>query len=166
MSRLSSLTAKSPSFRFAGLLFLGMGILSACELDYPTTTWEDQAYDHVALSDGFELTGPHVAASCDGCHAAGNYELIYEPAGNQDCQACHTGQFESQHAGQGYPNTCLTCHNGAIWERGPFNHETESGGFALFGAHTSLECGACHVPGTFAPRWTPSSNQDCAACHA
>lgn len=152
--------------RWTGLLVLMVGFLGACDLDYPTTTWNDPAYDHVALSGGFELVGPHDGAACVGCHEAGNMALKFEPSSNQDCATCHSADFQARHGGSQYPTTCLSCHGGQAWERGPFDHETDSGGFDLWGPHANLECSSCHlVPGTFAPRFDPSSDQDCAACH-
>ncbi len=152
--------------RWLGALVVLAGFLGACDLDYPTTNWQDQDYDHAALSGGFELSGPHDGAACTGCHAAGNMALLFQPASNQDCATCHAADFQMQHAGAEYPTTCLTCHNGQVWERGPFNHEADSGGFALWGPHANLDCSSCHLyPGTFAPRFNPSSNQDCQACH-
>lgn len=149
-----------------GLLLLIVGLFWACDLDYPTTTWNDPGYDHAELSGGFELSGPHQGAACTNCHTAGNLELKFSPDSSQDCLACHSAQFQTQHAGLGYPTTCLTCHNGQVWERAPFNHENASGGFELFSVHAELACTKCHVPETFEPRFTPEDNQDCVACHA
>lgn len=152
--------------RRVGSLVLMMGFLGACDLEYPTTNWNDPAYDHAELSGGFELAGPHEGAACVGCHESGNMALKFEPSSNQDCATCHVADFQAQHGGSEYPNTCLTCHNGQVWDRGPFNHEADSGGFDLWGPHASLACSSCHlVPGSFAPRFNPTSSQDCQACH-
>ncbi len=153
------------SLRLTGLLLVGLGFLSACDLSYPTSTWTDPVYDHVALSGGYELVGPHYGAACAECHATGNFEVMYEPTSNQDCQACHTADFEIQHGSLGYPTTCLTCHNGSVWERSEFGHGKASGGFNLSGPHTTLNCTKCHFPDTFAPRFNPASPGDCGACH-
>jgi len=151
-------------FRWAGYLLIGVAFLSACDLDYPTTTWADQDYDHAALSGGFGLTGPHEGAACTSCHVAGNFEVMFEPANNQDCLACHSADYETRHGSKGYPTTCLTCHTGTTWPRAAFDHGV-TGGFAFWGPHTSLECSACHTAGTFAVKFDPSDNQDCVSCH-
>lgn len=151
--------------RWTGILIIFVSFLGGCDPDYPTTTWADPAYDHTAIAGEFELTGPHEGAACTGCHEAGNMELRYDPAGPQDCQACHSADFQAQHAGSGYPTACLICHSGQEWERAPFDHGTESGGFVLFGPHADLACVRCHLPDTFAPRFNPTNDQDCQACH-
>lgn len=153
------------SFRLTGLLLVGVVLLSACDVSYPTSTWTDPAYDHAALSGGFDLVGPHTGAACAGCHATGDFELMYEPANNQDCLACHTADFNAQHGSLGYPTTCLTCHNGAVWQRSEFDHGLASGGFTLSATHAALNCTKCHLPDTFAPRYNPASPGDCGACH-
>ena len=166
--RTTSRTFAPTHFRWVGLFVVVMlaGFLGACELDYPTTTWNDPSYDHADLSQGFELVGPHEGAACSGCHEAGNMALKFEPSGNQDCATCHATDFQAQHADEEYPMTCLTCHDGQVWDRGPFNHQVDSGGFDLWGPHAALACSQCHLyPGSFAPRFNASSSQDCQACH-
>jgi hypothetical protein len=161
----SDLGLLSGSTRWVSLILFGVGSVSGCDLGYPTSQWDDPDVDHTVLSGGFELTGAHQGAACSGCHSAGNYELKYEPASNQDCQACHLAQHQSKHGAQGYPTTCTLCHTPTDWEDGSFNHAASSGGFELSGAHTSLPCTACHVPGTFEPRFEPAGSTDCAGCH-
>jgi hypothetical protein len=136
----------------------------ACDLSYPTANWADENYDHDALSSGFELTGPHSGLACENCHATGDFELIYEPASNQDCQACHTADYEGQHEADQYPTTCLTCHNGISWQRSEFDHNRDTG-FTLNHIHIDKACTRCHVPGTWASRYNPTSQDDCTACH-
>ena len=70
------------SLRLTGLLLVGLGFLSACDLSYPTSTWTDPVYDHVALSGGYELAGPHYGAACAECHATGNFEVILSSTGS------------------------------------------------------------------------------------
>lgn len=152
-------------FRVTGLLFLGLGFLSACDLAYPTSQWADSDVDHAAISGGFELTGIHQNAACSSCHASSDYALKFDPANNGDCQACHLPQYQAKHGAQGYPTTCTLCHAATDWGEGSFNHQTSSGGFDLWGPHAPLACTACHVPGSFEPRYNPSSSSDCAACH-
>jgi hypothetical protein len=153
------------SLRSMGLLFLGAAFLSACDLSYPTSQWDGANVDHTALSGGFQLIGVHDGAACSGCHDATNYALKYQPANNQDCQACHLAQYQAKHGPQGYPTTCTLCHTPTEWSDGSFNHQSASGGFDLWGPHLKLPCTACHVPGSFAPRFDPDDSSDCVACH-
>jgi hypothetical protein len=160
----SEVRGTSMPFRLLGLLFLGVMSLWACDLSYPTADWVDQNYDHLALSDGYELEGPHNGEACDGCHATGDMELLYHPVDNQDCIACHTDDYEAEHADDGYPTTCLTCHNGQTWPRSEFDHNTETE-FPLNSIHEDFACDKCHWPDTWAPRWNPTSQSDCTGCH-
>jgi hypothetical protein len=150
--------------RLSGLLFLGAMSLWACDLSYPTADWVDGDYDHEVLSDGYELTGPHNGATCESCHAPGDFELINEPTNNEDCIACHTDDYEAQHAEDGYPTDCLFCHDGIKWERSEFDHNTETD-FPLNSIHEDFACDKCHWPDSWAPRWNPTSQNDCTGCH-
>ncbi|MCB1053776.1 MAG: cytochrome c3 family protein, partial [Acidobacteria bacterium] len=78
-----------------------------------------------------------------------------------ECYACHQTDFvnadDPDHVASGFPTTCETCHTTAAWEPANFNHNQTS--FPLTGAHTPLDCLACHANGY---NNTPT---DCYACH-
>ena len=133
------------------------------------TTWSGATFDHVGLSDGFELIGAHEVALCESCHSIPGYDLTFSPppSGNEDCITCHQSDYDSEHGGSSFPTTCLTCHNQTTWGDATFSHPDVSGGFELIGAHEIAVCESCHtVPGydlVFSP--PPSGNEDCITCH-
>jgi len=46
-----------------------------------------------------------------------------------------------------------------------FDHVTFSGGFALIGRHAEIRCSSCHTQGVEGSIFSPSSQDDCIACH-
>jgi len=151
--------------RVTGLLLLGVAYLSACDVGYPTSQWDAANVDHAVISNGFELVGVHEDALCSGCHQATDYALKYQPANNQDCQACHMADYEAKHGPLGYPTTCTLCHTPTDWGDGSFDHTSASGGFNLWGPHLELPCTACHIAGSWQVRFDPEDSSDCGACH-
>jgi len=163
--RMSKVSVMNGPLRMAGFLLVGVAWLSACDVSYPTSDWNNAEVDHVALSGGFDLVGVHETAPCAACHDPGNYAVKFHPASSQDCLACHETQYEAQHASMGYPTDCTLCHTPTDWANGSFSHQALSGGFDLWGPHTLLACTRCHVPGTFQPRFQPANSHDCVSCH-
>jgi len=128
------------------------GFPTDCQNCHGTTSWESAAFDHDAFA--FPLTGAHRNVECAACHTSGY-------AGTpQDCVSCHIADYNAttdpNHTASGFPTACQNCHTTAGWEGADFNHDAF---FALTGAHTTLECAACHTSGYAG---TP---QDCASCH-
>ena len=152
-------------FRVTGLLVLGVAWLSACDLSYPTSQWDDPNVDHLALSGGFELIGVHETAACSGCHDPGNYAPKFQPVNEMDCIACHQADYDGKHAPAGYPTDCTLCHTPTDWDDGSFDHEASTGGFDLWGPHLQLPCTACHDAATWEPKFQPANSRDCGACH-
>ncbi len=149
---------------FAFLLFC-FAVAAACEPTYPSSTWDDADYDHAALSGGFELSGVHLNAPCSACHAASDYQPLFQPADGNDCQACHLADYERKHGERDFPTQCTLCHTPTVWEGASFDHTLQSDGFELLGVHGSISCLACHVSGTFEPRFDPEGPSDCSTCH-
>jgi len=147
------------------LLVLGVAWLSACDLSYPTSQWDDPNVDHLALSGGFDLIGVHEAGSCSGCHDPKDYALKFDPADETDCVACHQADYDAKHAPAGYPTTCTLCHTPTDWEDGSFDHEASSGGFDLWGPHLTKPCTVCHEAESWEPKFDPADSRDCGACH-
>ena len=45
------------------------------------------------------------------CHAIPGYQLLFpHPSSDRDCVACHLPEYQREHAGSGFPQTCATCH--------------------------------------------------------
>ncbi len=118
----------------------------------------------------FPLTGTHLQISCESCHTDefdGAFGQL-DPA----CIACHEEDYNStasgtvDHVAAGFPATCDACHNTLSFSSGTvFDHAAVSSGFALVGAHISLECSACHNPGDLTPLFDPADQNDCFTCH-
>ena len=90
---------------------------------------------------------------------------LFQPTAPDDCVACHQADYQREHAGTGYPNTCLTCHTATTWSGAEADHVALSGGFSLVGNHNVLDCASCHILPGMQPIFTPSDPEDCLACH-
>jgi hypothetical protein len=128
-----------------------------CQQCHTTTTWGNATFDH--STTGFPLSGAHTTLQCTQCHVNGNYNLT---SANTACVSCHLTDFNSTnnppHASAGFPQTCQTCHSTTNWTSATFNHTTT--GFALTGAHTTLQCAQCHVNNNYS-----LTSGACAQCH-
>jgi hypothetical protein len=86
--------------------------------------------------------------------------LFPEPAGQDDCVACHQSDYDGEHAGTGFPTTCLSCHTADTWEGATFDHDALY--FPIYsGTHREgwSDCADCHpAPGDF-------SAFTCLTCH-
>ena len=127
-----------------------------CQVCHGVDRWQGAKFDHARFTN-FALVGAHASLECAQCHAGGRY------AGTPvDCYGCHVKDFNTaqnpNHVTAGFPHDCLLCHSFVSWQGATFNHNTTP--FALTGAHTTVQCAACHVGGKFAG--TPT---DCASCH-
>ncbi len=110
-------------------------------------------FDHNRLA--FPLQGKHAAEACSSCHSEARTpdDLKGTP---QDCASCHAD--DDAHQGR-FGQDCQGCHTPDSWEDASFDHSLAA--FPLTGAHTQIECEACHKEGVF--KGTP---HECAACHA
>ncbi len=117
------------------------------------------AQDHVTSSGGFELLGAHASLSCASCHEADGTPR-YPGVDDGDCIACHQSNYDGQHAGSGFPTTCLDCHTTDSFAGASFDHD------ALFfpissGKHQGRwnGCETCHTdPNDY-------STFTCFSCH-
>jgi hypothetical protein len=109
----------------------------------------------------FPLVGAHSLLQCEDCHknaAAGQFVGL-----STACYSCHQQDFLTpvvDHVGLGFPTTCESCHTMDSWFNAKFDHLRYTG-YALTGAHATLECTACHVNNVF--KGTPAQ---CFACHS
>ncbi len=132
-----------------------LGISINCETCHTTNTgWQPALFPQ--HNQFFELLGQHATITdCNTCHN-GNYNLT-----STECLQCHQSNYNNasnpNHIAAGIPTTCEDCHTANGWTPSTFNHTTT--GFTLDGAHTSLQCSACHqgvITGL---------NPECVSCH-
>jgi hypothetical protein len=111
----------------------------------------------------FPLIGAHATLDCDACHrsaAVGQFQGL-----STACVSCHQQDFINtkaagiDHVALKLPTTCEQCHSMDNWMGAKFDH-LQFTGFALTGAHATLDCNACHIGGKFAG--TPAT---CVGCH-
>jgi hypothetical protein len=144
----------------------GTSFPTTCLSCHDQSSWKNVgSFDHGLT--GFQLQGAHASLACSSCHASDGTSLLFpKPASQQDCVACHQADYNREHAGSGFPTTCLSCHNQSSWGNATVDHAALSGGFQLVGAHTTLACTACHaVPGYTLLFPKPASQNDCVTCH-
>ena len=129
---------------------------TTCEQCHGMDTWFGVAFDHFKFT-GFALTGAHSTLQCTQCHVNGNYNLT-----SGACVTCHLKDYQAttnpNHVQSSFPQTCDSCHTTASWLGASFNHA--STGFALTGAHSTLQCSQCHINGNY--RLTSGA---CVTCH-
>jgi hypothetical protein len=131
------------------------GFPQTCQTCHSTAAWSPATFDHNAFTQ-FPLTGAHATVACSQCHVNGQF------AGTPTaCVGCHLKDFqgttEPNHVQAGFPQTCQSCHTTANWNAS-FDHSTT--GFALTGAHTSLQCAQCHINGNY-----NLTDTSCVSCH-
>ena len=116
-----------------------------CLVCHTGRTWQEADFDHASVANGFELRGAHVSLSCTACHAASG-EPIYPGAADEECVVCHQADYDGQHAGSGYPTTCLSCHTTDGWSDADFDHDAQYFPI-LAGKHQGKwsGCVTCHV---------------------
>ncbi len=140
---------------------------TTCTTCHSTDTWDGATVDHPTVSGGFALVGAHQSLACAACHSEPGFTVPWAPIGDTDCQACHAEDAATaQPSHAAFPETCTTCHSTASWQGATVDHVALSGGFALVGAHQTLACTTCHSGSNGEVPWTPTSQDDCYACHA
>jgi len=142
-------------------------LMQTCASCHNESSFRDIRPELMHISIGFDLIGSHQVFACESCHQLPSLELQFSvPAGNDDCVTCHTPDYESAHAGSGFPTTCIDCHGQTTWDATDFDHLAQSGGFDLIGSHEVASCESCHqLPGLELLFAAPASNEDCVTCH-
>ena len=152
----------------------------ACSGCHNTVQWAGATFNHA--STGFTLTGAHTALQCAQCHTNNNYSFT-----NAACANCHltdyNGTTNPNHVSAAFPQDCSLCHTTVNWTGATFNHANT--GFALTGAHATVQCAQCHVNDNYSltsaacinchltdfngatnpPHKTAGFPQDCTLCH-
>ena len=106
---------------------------NACAQCHQETGWRNKvAFDHDLTK--FPLIGHHATAPCEDCHKSASYK-----GAATACASCHK---DTHHAGR-LGDACAGCHTPNGWKLWRFDHTAQTS-FPLTGAHTSLQCHACH----------------------
>ena len=140
----------------------GSGYPFTCASCHDTNDWDDARFDHD--DTGFPLVGSHESATCTSCHTTDGHLLFPAPQSSEDCVVCHQADYDSEHAGSGYPTSCLDCHTQITWEGATFDHSVQTG-FALVGSHETASCTTCHSEDGALLFPEPESSEDCVVCH-
>ncbi len=115
-----------------------------CLTCHTTAAWQPATYDHNQTR--LPLTGAHTTIQCAACHINNNYQLVFT-----DCYQCHQPNFvqatNPNHVTGNFSHDCLTCHSTVAWQPATFDHATTH--FPLTGAHTAIQCNACHINGNY-----------------
>ncbi|HYE97141.1 MAG TPA: hypothetical protein VD962_13115 [Rubricoccaceae bacterium] len=141
-----------------------------CQQCHSTQDFHLVKATEVHARTGFPLTGTHLQLACEACHAE-SIDGAFAPLPTE-CFACHAADYEAttnslvNHVAAGFPTNCDACHGTLTFTTGAgFDHASVSGGFSLVGAHSLLQCSACHAVPSLDPLWDPTSQEDCFTCH-
>jgi len=157
-----------------------------CEECHSVKGWQVSIQDIKQHQNRFPLIGAHAAVACEACHtgaANGQFAGL-----STTCISCHATDFQKtnnpSHTALNFPTDCQQCHSMNSWVGAQFDHAKFTG-FALTGAHATLECSQCHANNNFnsaattcvgchLPDFNKTTNpnhrtagfsQDCASCH-
>lgn len=131
-----------------------------CESCHTVSGWHVSVQAIRNHQNRFPLVGAHAVVPCEECHknaAASQFVGL-----STDCYTCHQADYRTpviDHVGLNFPTTCGSCHSVNSWYGARFDHLKVTG-YALTGAHATLECTACHANNRYAG--TPA---DCYSCH-
>lgn len=143
-------------------------IAGSCARCHDTRSFHEVPAVALHAQAGFPLTGAHLDAPCESCHRndqAGAFTAV-----PQQCISCHRQDYVDalmpNHEASGFSTDCQECHATVAWKSGiAFDHARVAHGFALVGAHATLNCEECHVPPNLTLRFTATSQNDCLSCH-
>ncbi|HBC45759.1 MAG TPA: hypothetical protein DCZ43_01795, partial [candidate division Zixibacteria bacterium] len=122
---------------------LTFGFPTTCETCHDDVSWNRAQFDHLQASN-FELRGAHINIQCIACHIDNQ---IHDLPTN--CYGCHQNAYmqatNPNHSQGNFPQDCLQCHNESAWQPATFDHANTQ--FPLTGAHSTIQCIACHSAG-------------------
>ena len=131
-----------------------------CESCHSVKGWQVNIQQIQNHQNRFPLVGAHAIVECDQCHknaAAGQFVGL-----STACYSCHQKDFLTpviNHVALNFPTTCESCHTINNFVGAKFDHLKYTG-YALTGAHATLECTACHTNNVFA-----GTSAQCYTCH-
>ncbi len=123
-----------------------------CDSCHKPTDWLDTSFNH-ARDTSFDLTGKHAMLTCDDCHSE-------DPFSDQLTTTCFSCHEDDDNHDRHFGESCDSCHVTDEWAQVAFDHNVDTK-HALRGAHTSVECTACHIEPVFDAQ-PPST---CGNCH-
>ncbi|MEO8101043.1 MAG: cytochrome C [Betaproteobacteria bacterium] len=126
----------------------------SCDACHDDKGWKPSTFDHTR-STRYPLKFAHARVKCEDCHKGKLYVKEGGKAPSQQCNACHRG--DDAHVGQ-LGEHCETCHDEKKWAGAPYDHNKSR--FKLIGAHTRIECKACHKTPKF-----KDAPMVCGGCH-
>ena len=121
-----------------------------CSSCHDATAWRQTHFDHDKTS--YPLHDKHTDVPCMGCHFGNRYKGT-----PKECASCH--EPDDVHRGERGVK-CGSCHSTTGWKTAKFDHKKETG-FALEGAHASIDCQDCHRSGNLQQKIP----KDCFGCH-
>lgn len=123
----------------------------ACGDCHRQNEWTPSSFSHTMT--GMPLRGAHLLASCDGCHALGNYFSV-----PSECASCHAAVAAtvSSPIHTAELDDCEACHSETTFAPARRYHPT----FPLLGQHATAACADCHIGGQYA-----GTAATCEACH-
>jgi len=128
-----------------------------CSACHTTTAWTGATFNHSGTS--FPLTGAHLKATCNDCHADGVYN-----GKSTACVSCHQNDYNTTtdppHLAGHFPTDCASCHTTVGWPGATFNHDGPY--FPIYsGTHRGrwTNCSDCHNVASDYAQFT------CLTCH-
>ena len=120
-----------------------------CAACHDEKGWKAERFDHAKTK--FPLTGAHIKATCQSCHADKTFAGSPIP-----CASCHAKN--DVHKGSLGPK-CADCHTTSNWQE-PARFDHAKTGFPLLGAHAKADCSDCHQGGRY-----KEAKPACVSCH-
>lgn len=118
----------------------------------------ERSFDHNRATH-FLLTGGHIFADCIQCHPGETQHEIHQfKRAEANCSFCHMDIHLTQ-----YGNDCEMCHQTVSWDLSNWRYQHQTMLFPLVGAHTTLDCNACH--GNEMTLLKGHLTTDCLDCH-
>ncbi len=118
----------------------------------PSAAWKTASRAFHKTS--WPLEGKHLVVPCASCHVKGQTKGT-----PRDCADCHWVRRQDDRFKTALGLDCQRCHRPSSWTAVTWNHAAATG-FALAGAHASIDCEKCHTGGIFR-----KGESGCVGCH-
>lgn len=126
-----------------------------CSSCHGNDVWKPSSFEVTRhASTAFPLTGKHAAAKCNLCHTEAKLDDV-----PRQCAKCHV----DRHGGR-LGAACEQCHDTSAFKPAKgFDHALT--GFALKGAHATVQCAGCHEGKRGEAMAASSAPAACVTCH-